>query len=61
MNLRAEQITPEVVTCMKKLKKVGLGKVFIGLESFNEFDLKLYGKIFEYQIKHKCNQYTSEY
>ncbi|MED4955054.1 radical SAM protein [Paenibacillus macerans] len=45
MNLRAEQITPEVVTCMKKLKKVGLGKVFIGLESFNEFDLKLYGKI----------------
>ncbi|MNO42836.1 coproporphyrinogen III oxidase [compost metagenome] len=44
MNLRAEQITPEVVMCMNKLKNVGLGKVFIGIESFNEFDLKLYGK-----------------
>lgn len=43
-NIRAEQINGDVFQCLLKLKKCGLGKIFIGIESFNERDLNLYGK-----------------
>lgn len=42
--LRSEQITEQVAFRLGKLTEVGLGKVFLGVESFNEEDLKLYGK-----------------
>lgn len=42
--LRCEQITEQVALTLGKLTEVGLGKVFLGVESFNEEDLKLYGK-----------------
>jgi len=44
LNLRAELINNDVIAKLKLLKKVGLGNVFIGIESFNENDLKLFGK-----------------
>lgn len=44
MCLRSEQINTEVIELLENLKKVGLGKVYIGIESFNEFDLGLYNK-----------------
>ncbi len=44
MNLRAELIDEEVIDVLCLLKSVGLGKVFIGIESFNETELKLYRK-----------------
>lgn len=43
-NIRAEQINEDIFQCLIKLKKCGLGKIFIGIESFNEKDLKLFGK-----------------
>lgn len=42
--LRAEQIDEDVAQILKKLKIVGLGKVFLGIESFNKNDLKNYNK-----------------
>lgn len=45
INLRAEQITEETVKILKLLKRVGLSTVFIGVESGNVEDLKLYNKI----------------
>jgi hypothetical protein len=44
INLRAELIDQDVIDILCLLKSVGLGKVFIGIESFNEWELKLYGK-----------------
>ena len=43
-NVRAEQINKEVIQSLIRLKKCGLGNVFIGIESFNDEDLKLFGK-----------------
>ena len=40
--LRAEQINVEVGNKIKQLKSVGLCKVFRGIDSFNESDLKVY-------------------
>ncbi|MBK1811295.1 hypothetical protein JHL18_11725 [Clostridium sp. YIM B02505] len=45
MNLRAEVIDDALVPYIKKLTEVGLGKIFVGIESFNDADLKLYGKL----------------
>lgn len=42
--LRAEQINKEVGFIIDKLQTVGLGKVFLGIESFNEQDIKIYNK-----------------
>ncbi len=47
--LRSEQISLPVIYQIKNLMTVGLGKVYIGLESFNKFDLELYGKISDVQ------------
>ena len=44
MNLRAEQVDNDVLDRLHKLQQVGLSRVFIGIESFNESDLKLYNK-----------------
>lgn len=44
INLRSEQINMTTVEIIKNLAKVGLGRVFIGIESFNEKDLILYNK-----------------
>lgn len=45
MNLRAEVIDEEIIPYIEKLTEVGLGKIFVGIESFNDADLKLYGKL----------------
>ena len=45
INLRAEQITDRVVKVLEKLTTVGLSMIFLGIESFNSHDLKLYNKI----------------
>lgn len=44
MNLRAEQVNNDVLDRLHRLQQVGLSRVFIGIESFNESDLKLYNK-----------------
>ena len=43
-NLRAELITKSVVKQLKKLETVGLDHLFIGMESGNEEDLRLFNK-----------------
>lgn len=53
-NIRAEQINESVIKSLKKLKKYGLGNIFIGIESFNESDLKLYGKRADLHSIKKC-------
>lgn len=53
-NIRAEQISEEVIQSLIKLKSCGLGKIFIGIESFNEFDLKLFGKRAGLESIEKC-------
>lgn len=45
INLRSEQIDEELLKTLIKLTTVGLGRVFIGIESLNSSDLSLYGKI----------------
>ena len=45
INLRSEQIDGKIIKTLTKLAKVGLGRVFIGIESLNSSDLSLYGKI----------------
>lgn len=44
INLRVEQINEEVLARLQQLKQVGLSRVFIGIESFNEKDIRLYNK-----------------
>lgn len=44
MNIRSEQFSDELVSLLLKLKSVGLDRIFVGFESGNEDDLKLYGK-----------------
>lgn len=53
-NVRAEQINEAVVESIIRLKKYGLGKVFIGIESFNEDDLRRYGKRADIKDIIKC-------
>lgn len=53
-NIRAEQINEAVVQSLISLKNYGLGKIFIGIESFNESDLRLYGKRAGLQSINKC-------
>lgn len=67
-NIRAEQIDETVISRLIKLKKCGLGKVFIGIESFNETDLRLYGKRAGVQavckcidILNRCTKLTDDY
>lgn len=45
MSLRAEQIDEFSAMRLKDLATVGLGSVFVGIESLNTIDLKLYRKI----------------
>lgn len=45
INLRAEQINLETIDILESLKEVGLTTIFIGIESGNEEDLRLYNKI----------------
>lgn len=45
INMRTEQIDANSIECLRKLTAVGLGKVFVGIESFNQTDLDLYNKI----------------
>ena len=45
INLRAEQITTDTLPVIKKLRTVGLSNIFIGIESFNDNDLRLFKKI----------------
>ncbi|GKX30387.1 hypothetical protein SH1V18_28670 [Vallitalea longa] len=45
LNMRAEQITEESIIWLEKLNEIGLSIIFIGFESFNNNDLKLYNKI----------------
>lgn len=44
INLRVEQLSCDVLGVLQKLATVGLSRVFVGLESFNESDLCLYNK-----------------
>ena len=44
INLRAEQISDDVLNQLQLLKQVGLSRVFIGIESFNTEDLEIYNK-----------------
>lgn len=44
MNMRAEQFNDRFLVSLKKLQKVGLKYLFVGFESGNADDLKLYGK-----------------
>lgn len=67
-NIRAEQINEAVTQSLMNLKNCGLGKVFIGIESFNESDLKLFGKRAGLQAIKKCidllrgfNELTDDY
>lgn len=60
LNLRAEFITEAIIPCLRKLAKVGLGKVFIGIESFVESDLKMYGKIANSSSMKKCVKILNE-
>lgn len=53
-NIRAEEIDKAVIEKLINLKKCGLGKIFIGIESFNEDDLKLYGKRARKQEIERC-------
>lgn len=53
-NIRAEQINETVIQSLMKLKSCGLGKIFIGIESFNESDLKLFRKRAGLQQIKKC-------
>lgn len=43
--MRAEQITTDTLPVIKKLRTVGLSNIFIGIESFNDNDLRLFKKI----------------
>jgi hypothetical protein len=52
--LRCEQINDQVVELLSKLKEVGLTKVFVGIESFIEDDLKLYNKRSDVQTNIKA-------
>lgn len=54
LNLRAELINEEIIEILNLLKKVGLGKVFIGIETFNKKDLKIYGKIATLKDNYNC-------
>lgn len=45
INMRAEQITSGSIYWLDKLNAIGLSRVFIGIESWNKSDLKLYNKI----------------
>lgn len=44
MNLRAEQFDDRLMKSLKRLRTVGLKYLFVGFESGNSDDLKLYGK-----------------
>ena len=44
VNLRIEHISDKTLDILNKLKTVGLGRVFIGIESFSDKDLHLYNK-----------------
>lgn len=61
MNLRVEQISEDVFNCLQKLKRVGLGRVFLGIESFNLSDLKLYNKLSNYELNVKVLQLINRY
>ena len=61
MNLRAEQIDKETFQCLQNLKCVGLGKVFVGIESFNPGDLRLYNKLSNYQANHDALEIINSY
>lgn len=54
INMRAELINEHVIECLVKLKTVGLGKIFIGIESFNIEDLKLFGKVANIEDIKRC-------
>lgn len=61
MNLRVEQINEDVFNCLQQLKHVGLGRVFLGIESFNLDDLKLYNKMSNYESNAKALQLINRY
>lgn len=45
LNLRCDLISESAVKAIKNLADIGLASVFLGVEAFNDKDLKLYGKI----------------
>lgn len=53
-NMRAEQIDKQSMALLKKLNQVGLGKIFIGIESFVPKDIFLYGKMASVKDNYKA-------
>lgn len=53
-NLRTEQIDDQSIGLLKKLNRVGLGKVFIGIESFIPKDILLYRKMANVKDNYKA-------
>ena len=60
INMRAEQIDGNSIECLRKLTEVGLGKVFVGIESFNQADLNLYNKISAVSTNEKAVKIISD-
>lgn len=61
INMRAEQVSAESIFWLDKLNEIGLSRVFIGLESWNQTDLKLYNKIASVSINRKAVELIGSY